>query len=188
MTAQVINFPANQVCGDCSCFTQPQPLVDQDSATDVVSFAPFANALIVSLAIAIPVVSKFFYGTPGCFLALGIEILAFCLYALVMQPAASVQPQQAVATAVSVAPAKPVVEVSLAPSADVITKFFNDVKAFKWNYETAHKYEADKKLYFRSKFKSLEAQANSPMLAKILNDFRAHHYDSAAKPELAHYL
>lgn len=158
--------------------------VEQAQIEDV-SFAVFFKALGFSAAIATVVLFSNLLGTPGLFMSIGIVVLSFCAYVAFSTPATTVKSQSVFAIASNAAS---VVTTSVTPSTDEIVCFFNDLEAFDWKFEDKYKFQADRKLYFKSKFKSLIAQATSPELTKILNDFRAHHYDAASKPVISSYL
>lgn len=158
--------------------------VEQAQIEDV-SFAVFFKALGFSAAIATVFLFSIFLGTPGFFMSIGIVVLSFCAYVAFSTPAATVKSHPVFAIA---SPAIPVVTTSTAPSGEEIASYFGDLEAFDWNFEDKFKFQADRKLYCKSKFKGLIAKATSPEFSKILNDFRAHHYDAASKPVISNYL
>ena len=174
MTAQTLNVSVAS-----------QSNVAQSQSDDLTSFSVWTVSISVLIITSFAVWS--FFGAPSFFMFIGASALVLCAVAL-GSSSAPVAKAQSTTSIVSSAVAPSIANSSESSSADEIVSFFNDLQAFDWNFEDKYKFQADRKLFFKNKFKGLVARATSPMLAKILNDFRAHHYDSAAKPVVSSYL
>jgi len=73
MAAQIINFPAAQAS---------QSSEVQTKLSDFVTRRDLFIAFMFAAIVMFPIGSYNYYGIPALFIALGVEVLAFCAYAV----------------------------------------------------------------------------------------------------------